>query len=141
MSYDTEGYGGLSGQRGGYIQDDRRSPRQDVEEEPSELDAPEGDGLEADELEDDEPISPLAEDRVDEEGEAAEVAASAAEPDDIEGDPEVHHSGGSASPLMHDDDRRREFPTAKEVARAAGAKKSMEPRVTKRRGRRKIARA
>ena len=53
MAYDTEGYEG-AGHRGGYIQDDRRAGRADVEEEPSDLDQPVGDGLEddGDELED-----------------------------------------------------------------------------------------
>jgi hypothetical protein len=150
MTYDTDGFGGLAG-HGGRLHDERHSRRDDVEEEePSELDAPASDGLD-DDLEDDEQeaLSPLAEDQPadDSEDEAYVVAEARAADDDEEeeGDldeqPGVRLSGGGQGPNMTESERRREFPTAREVAKAAAAKRSSEPRVTKRRGRKKTARA
>jgi hypothetical protein len=147
MSYDTEGLG-FSGHRGGQLHRDERAAGLDEEAEPSELDAPESDGLDDDELEDErmDAASPLAEDvltvgqEAEEEGFAAgRDAADSDSEDDIDQAPDVVRSGGSDGPNMSQDDRRREFPTAKEANRAA--KTGTDPRVTKRRGRKKIARA
>lgn len=149
MTYDTDGYGGLGGYHGGRLQDERAG-RRDFEEEPSEDDAPESDGLEAEseELEDEgpEPMSPLAEDQVDdEEAEPENAYASAADSEEdeeeLEGQPGVRSSGGGQEDVMTQSERRREFPTAREVSKASSARRSEEPKVTKRRGRKKAARA
>lgn len=142
MSYETGGIEGR-GQRGGRLQDDSRAFRDEVEEEPTDLDAPASDGLDDDELEDvtikaeevddegsddeeEEAASPLAEDapvsldeeaeESEEDGDGAEDSETHEQEDDLDATPGVRRSGRGDVGLMTAGARRREFPTAAKAA-------------------------
>lgn len=149
MAYGSESYDGRA-QRGGHIQDDSRAFRGGVEEEPTDLDAPESDGLDDDELED---VKIVAEEADDEDGEEAasplaEDAVVAADEDEEEGDgaeasetedeEEATEAGSGArrgeAAVMSHGDRRRQFPAAgklkiKTAKRAKTAKRPKTARV------------
>jgi len=159
MTYDRESYGERSRDRLG-----EDSVGGEIEEEPNELDQPEGledDDLEEDELgiegeelddegeasEDDdgeEPASPLAEDapprgrkkaeELEEEERGYALAASIEDEDDIEDSPGVRTSGGTDVAVMNQSDRRREFPTVARDRRGPGKRKESRGPAAGRRG-------
>lgn len=145
MSYHSESFE-TRGQRGGRLQDDSRAYRDDVEEEPTDLDAPASDGLDDDELEDvkilaeelddegdaedddkEEAASPLAEDAPIEASEETEEDADGVEAAETEEQeesaldetPGVRHSGRRDVSVMSHGERRREFPAHKPASKHA----------------------
>jgi hypothetical protein len=138
MAYGSESYDGRA-QRGGRIQDDSRAYRGEVEEEPTDLDTPESDGLDDDELED-VAASPLAEDAPIAAGEDEEDEDASASDETVEAREERDEAeAGSGArrdeaAVMSHGARRRQFPAAgkikaKSIKRAKTARRPKTARV------------
>lgn len=122
MAYGSESYDGRA-QRGGHIQDDSRAFRGEVEEEPTDLDTPESDGLDDDELEDVKTVAGALDDEGGDDEDSEEEAASplaedapiAADEDEEEGVGTGSGSRRGEAAVMSHGDRRRQFPAVAKI--------------------------
>lgn len=152
MAYGSESFDGRA-QRGGRLQDDSRAYRSEVEVEPTDLDAPESDGLDDDELEDvkivagevddeseggedadEEAASPLAEDApiAADEDEEDEDGIEASETEEEEEAEAASGPRRNEAAVMSHGDRRRQFPAAGKLkAKTKRAKSAKRPKTAR----------